>query len=301
MRKGPLFTIILLALSLLFHIPAKGEDLRVIDEAGRKVKVPPSPKRIISLAPSITEILFALRFNEEIAGVTNYCDYPEAASSKPRIGGFVSPSIEKIVSLKPDLIVAIQDGNRWDTIERLNHLGFPVYVIDPKGWKGILETIEHMGDAFGKKEESRRIVSDMTKKKDRIVSLTRSLPRPKVFFQMGLSPVVTPGPNTLADDLIRLAGGKNIAGDDPMQYPSYNIETIMLKAPEIIILSSMEKERDYAHLVKMWQDWKNIPAVKRNAIYVVDSNIVDRPGPRTPEGLEKLARIIHPEVFEGKR
>jgi iron complex transport system substrate-binding protein len=299
--KGGFFAILVLSICLLLTISAKGQDRIFTDEIGRKVKVPHSPRRIISLAPSITEMLFALGFNDKIAGVTNFCDYPEAASGKPKIGGFVNPSIEKIVSLKPDLIVAIQDGNRLETIERLTHLGFPVYVVDPKGWSGILKTIERMGDAFGKLEESKRIVNAMTKKKEQIVSLTRSLPSPKVFYQMGLSPVVTPGPNTLADDLIRLAGGKNIAGDEPIQYPAYNIETVMLKAPEVIILTSMEKERDYAHLVKMWQDWKNIPAVKRNAIYVIDSNIVDRPGPRVSDGLERLARIIHPEAFEGKK
>ena len=160
-RKGISFPIILFPVILFLTISVKGQDRVFTDEIGRKVAVPHSPRRIISLAPSITEMLFALRFNEEIAGVTNFCDYPEAALGKPRVGGFVAPSIEKIVSLKPDLIVAIQDGNRWDTIERLSHLGFPVYVIDPKGWKGILKTIEHMGDAFGKQEESKRIVSSI--------------------------------------------------------------------------------------------------------------------------------------------
>jgi len=286
-----------LLLSLLLHFPAEGQQRLLTDESGRRVKAPVSPRRIVSLAPSITEILFALGFNEEIAGVTNFCDFPGAASSKPRIGAFVSPSIEKIVSLKPDLIVAIQDGNRRETIERLSHLGFLVYVIDPKGWNGIFKTIEQMGDAFGKRDESKRILSNMTKKKDWIVSLTQSLPSPKVFYQMGLSPVVTAGPNTLADDLIRLAGGKNIAENEPSPYPVYSTETIMVKAPEVIILTSMERERDHANLLKMWQDWKNIPAVRRNAIHVVDSNIVDRPGPRITEGLERLARIIHPEAF----
>ncbi|RPJ01481.1 MAG: ABC transporter substrate-binding protein, partial [Deltaproteobacteria bacterium] len=243
-------------LSLLLHCPVEGQQRPIMDELGRTVKAPVSPRRIVSLAPSITEILFALGFNEEIAGVTSFSDFPGAALSKPRIGSFVSPSMEMMVSLKPDLIVAIQDGNRWETIERLSHLGFPVYVIDPKGWKGTLKTIEQMGNAFGKREESKRILDDMMKKKDRIVSLTRSLPSPRVFYQMGLSPVVTAGPGTLADDLIRMAGGRNIAENEPTPYPAYNTETVMLKAPEVIVLTSMERERDHTHLVKMWRDWK---------------------------------------------
>ncbi|MDI7261484.1 MAG: cobalamin-binding protein [Thermodesulfobacteriota bacterium] len=253
------------------------------------------------MAPSITEILFALDINEEIVGITSFCDYPEAALSKPKIGGFVNPSIEKIVSLKPDLVIGIGEGNRKETIHRLDNLGLSVYCVNPKGFNGVMRTIQNIGEIVGRQDESEKIVRNMFGKMERIVTLTKPLPRPRVFFQVGYYPIITVGRGTLADDLIRLAGGRSISENEPMNYPTYSIETILSKSPEIIIMSSMESKRDYLNLIKMWQNWKSIPAVKINAIYVVDSNLVDRPTPRVVEGLEALARMIHPETVGEKR
>jgi iron complex transport system substrate-binding protein len=294
---------LLLALvaSLLFNISVEGEERLLTDEIGRKVKIPHSAKRIISLAPSITEILFALGLNEEIAAVTDFCDYPEAALNKPKIGGFINPSIEKIVSLKPDLIIAIRDGNRWETIHRLNELGFPVYVVDPRNFDGVMRTIRNIGEIVEKPDASVRIIQNMVTRKENILNLTQSLSKPRVFFQVGDVPIITVGRGTLANDLIRLAGGENISEDEPVNYPLYSIETVMLKAPEVIIISSMESKRDCMSLIKKWQDWKNIPAIKRKSIYVIDSNLVDRPTPRIIEGLEAMVKMIHTESFREKR
>jgi len=289
-----------LVMSLLLSVSAEGRDRLLTDEVGREVKIPHSAKRIISLAPSITEILFALGLDGEIAAITNFCDYPDAVMNKPRIGGFVNPNIEKIVSLKPDLIIGIRDGNRMDTIYRLNDFGFPVYLIDPKGFDGVMQTIKNIGEVVGRERESKRMIRDVVNKREHIVTLTRSLSQPKVFFQVGDVPMITVGKGTLADDLIRLAGGRSISENELMSYPSYSIETILLKAPEIIIMSSMESKKDYMNLVKKWQNWKSIPAVRMNTIYVIDSNLVDRPTPRIQKGLEALARIIHPEIFMEK-
>ena len=283
-------------LSLLLHLPAQGQEGLFTDEIGRKVRIPHSPKRIVSMAPSITEILFTLGLDEEIAGVTDFCNYPEAALTKQRVGGFVNPSIEKIVSLKPDLILGIRDGNRMDTIHRLDDLGFSVYVVDPAGFDGVVKTIQNIGEVVRRREKATEIVRRIAKKKEVVVKLTRSLPKPKVFFQLGFSPIVTVGRGTLGDDLIRLAGGRNISENESGSYPAYGVETVLSKAPEVIILSSMDSKRDYLNLTKMWQAWKDLPAVKRNAIYVIDSNLVDRPTPRIVEGLEAMARMIHPEI-----
>ena len=279
----------------------EGKERLLTDEIGRKVIIPHSPKRIISLAPSITEILFTLGLNEEIVGVTDFCDFPKAALSKPRIGGFLSPDIERIISLKPDLIIGTRDGNRMETIQRLNDLGFSVYLVDSKGFDGVIKTIENIGEIVGGRDESKRIVTNMMKEKENILALTRSLHKPKVFFQVGYAPIITVGRGALANDLIRLAGGKSISENESVNYPLYSIETIMSRAPEIIIISSMSSKRDYLNLVKMWQNWKNIPAVKMKAIYVVDSNLVDRPSPRIVEGLEAIGRMIHPEAMGEKK
>ncbi len=127
---------------------------------GREVRVPLAPKRIVSLAPSITEILFGLGLDSEIAGVTDFCDYPKACLTKPKIGGFVNPSLEKIVSLKPDLIIGIRDGNREETIQRLRDLGLSVFRVDPNGYDGVMKTIRNLGEIAGREEGAGRIVSD---------------------------------------------------------------------------------------------------------------------------------------------
>jgi iron complex transport system substrate-binding protein len=289
-------SILLTSVLFLLHIPAQGQERLLTDEVGRKVRIPDSPKRIISMAPNLTEILFALGLREEIIAVTDFCDYPEAAKTKQRIGGFINPSIEKIVSLKPDLILGIRDGNRMDTVHRLNDLGFPVYVVDPMGFDGVVRTIVNIGEIVRKREQSTDMIRRIAKRKETVVRLTQSLPKPRVFFQLGFSPIVTVGKGSLGDDLIRLAGGKSISENESGSYPGYGVETILSKAPEVIILSSMDSKRDYLNLMKMWQSWREIPAVKKNAIYVIDSNLVDRPTPRVVEGLETMARMIHPEI-----
>jgi len=297
-RKSLLFAFLI---NLLLNISVQGGERLLTDEIGRKMKIPDSAKTIISLAPSITEILFDLGLNEEIAGVTDFCDYPEAVLSKPRIGGFVNPNIEKIVSLKPDLIIATRDGNRMETIHRLNDLGFSVYVVNPKGIDGVIKTIQNIGEIVGRVNQSRKIIKKIMINKEDVVTRTRSLRKPKVFFQVGYAPIVTVGKDTLADDLIRLAGGRSISENESLNYPTYSIEAILSKAPEIIIVSSMNSKTDYLNLVEMWQNWKSIPAVKKKAIYVVDSNLVDRPTPRIVEGLETMVRMIHPEILREKR
>jgi iron complex transport system substrate-binding protein len=290
-----------LVVGLLLHIPVEGKNRLLTDGMGRKVKIPYPAKRIISLAPSITEILFAMGLDEEITAVTNYCDYPKAVLNKPRIGGYTNPSIEKIVSLKPDLIITTKDGNRWKTIHRLSDLGFSVYLIDPLSFYGITKAIYHIGGIVGREEESKKIIANMISKKEEIAKRTKSLPKPKVFFQIGYAPIITVGRRTFADDLIRLAGGKSISENELISYPLYSIETILSKAPDIIIISSMDSNKDYMNLVEKWRNWKSIPAVRMNSIHIIDSNLVDRPTPRIIEGLEALVKMIHPEAWEEKR
>ncbi len=293
------FTIFFVSSPLL--ILAKGQDRVLIDETGRKVRVPLSPGRIVSLAPNVTEILFSLGLDADIAGVTDFCDYPEAALRKPRVGGYINPSLEKIASLKPDLIIGAKEGIRTEAVQALTDLGLPIYLVDPRGFAGAMKTISNIGEVVGRRNESAGIVNRMTAARDRVVSLTRPLPRPKVYFQLGAGSMVTAGKGTLGDDLIRFAGGANISAQETASYPLYGIETVLSMAPEIIIVSSMEGKKDYSNVMAKWGQFKNIPAVKSGAIHIVDSNLVDRPTRRIVEGLEALVRIIHPGVLEGKR
>ena len=292
-------TILLLSLSLWVGTGATSPSpARVIDETGREVVIPPSPKRIISLAPNLTEILFTLGLDKEIVGVSLHCNFPEAAKHKPRVGTYISLDFEKILSLRPDLILATGAGNTLEMVERLEKLGFPTYVIFPKNFDGILTSIRHVGQILSREKEAKEIISNMQARRQRVIERTRGLPRPRVFLQIGEAPLVTVGKGSFADDLIYLAGGENIAAADGKMYPRFGLEEILRRAPEVIIISSMNPGGSYDKIIQEWARWKTIPAVQNGRIHLIDSDLIDRPSPRIIDGLEEMARIIHPEKFK---
>ncbi|MBW2650635.1 MAG: cobalamin-binding protein [Deltaproteobacteria bacterium] len=284
------------ALSLaILCLPAVADARTYVDKMGREISVPPSPRRIVSLAPNITETLFALGLDREIVGVTRFCDYPQETASKRKVGGLVSPSLEKIVSLEPDLVIGTADGNRKETVDRLERIGLPVYVVNPGGLGEILEMILDIGEITGKRKEADRLVDNLRKRIDRVVLLTKNSARPGVFFQVGEGAMITAGKNTFIDRLIRSAGGENIAGDSPTRYPRFSMEEIILKNPDIIIVSSA-KNGASSSIKQAWEQWKDIAAVEKGNIHVIDPDLVSRPAPRIVDGLETMAGIIHPEI-----
>ncbi len=267
------------------------------DEVGREVSFPFPPKRVVSLAPNITEILFGLGLDEEIVGVSVHCNFPEKAKGRARVGSYISLDFEKITSLKPDLIIATGSGNTRDMVDRLEKLGFTAYVIYPKNFSGILKSIGHLGQVVSREKEARGIVEGMRKRSQRLIGLTQGLPKPKVFIQIGDAPMVTVGKGSFADDLIRLAGGENIAGKEKEVYPRIGIEEILKRSPDVIVISSMNPRGNYQKILQEWSRWRSISAVKNGRLHLIDSDLLDRPSPRIIDGLEELARILHPERF----
>jgi iron complex transport system substrate-binding protein len=268
------------------------------DEVGREVTFPFPPKRIVSLAPNITEILFSLGLDEEIVGVSIHCNFPEKAKTKVRVGSYISLDFEKITSLKPDLIIATGAGNTREMVDRLEKLGFQTYTIYPKNFNDILKSIGHIGEVVNREKEARGIIEGLRKRSQRVIELTKGLSRPKVFIQIGDAPIVTVGKGSFADDLIRLAGGENIAGKEKEVYPRFGMEEILKRSPEVIVISSMNPKGDYQKILEEWNRWKIIPAVKNGRIHLIDSDLLDRPSPRIIDGLEELARVLHPEKFK---
>ena len=291
------FLILLLLLSLWpsFSFTA---NLKFIDEVGREVIFPHPPKRIVSLAPNITEILFSLGLDEEIVGVSIHCNFPEKAKSKVRVGSYISLDFEKITFLKPDLVIATGAGNTREMVDRLEKLGFPTYVIFPKNFNDVLKSIDHLGQVAGREKEAMGIIQGMKQRSQRVIELTQGLSRPKVFLQIGEAPIVTVGKGSFADDLIYLAGGENIAGKEKEMYPRLGMEEILERSPEVILVSSMDPKGDYQKILNEWSRWKVIPAVKNGRVHLIDSDLIDRPSPRIIDGLEEIARILHPERFK---
>jgi len=298
MRKRVLAGFLILLSSLIWAPHAHCSSQRFKDEVGREVIVSFPPKKIVSLAPNITEILFSLGLDQEIVGVSIHCNFPEKANSKVRVGSYISLDFEKIVSLKPDLIIATGAGNTRDMVERLKRLGFPTYVIFPKNVDNVMQSVGHLSQLVGRENEGAEIIQDMRRRRERVVALTLGLPRPRVFLQIGEAPIVTVGKNSFADDLIRLAGGNNVAGNEKETYPRFGMEEILKRSPEVILISSMNPRGNYQKVLQEWSRWKTIPAVKHGQIYLIDSDLIDRPSPRIIEGLEEIARILHPERFK---
>ena len=272
--------------------------LKLKDEVGREVTFPFPPKRIISLAPNITEILFSLGLDEEVVGVSIHCNYPEKAKSRVKVGSYISVDFERVISLRPDLVIATGAGNTREMVERLERLGIPTYAIFPKRFDDVLQSIRHLGQVVAKEKEALSIIESMQRRKERVVERTKNLSRPKVFLQIGEAPIVTVGKGSFGDDLIRLAGGENISGNDREMYPRLGMEEILKRSPEVILISSMNPKGDYERAFREWERWKMIPAVKQGRIYLIDSDLIDRPSPRIIEGLEEMARLIHPEKFK---
>ena len=276
---------------------AHGNPRTLIDAVGRQVTVPEYPQRIVSLAPDITETLFALGLSDKIVGVTQFSDFPPAAAMKPKFGSYVDLNIEAIIDLDPDLILGTGAGTSPTLVKRLERMGFSVFIVYPKNLDGVLVAIQQIADVVGKKRKGRAIVDDMKHRIDRVSSWVAGHRKPRVFLQIGRDPIYTVSEGSFAHHLIGIAGGDNIAKNGRIPYPSYSLEKIILQAPEVIIVSSMYIGGNHESWIEEWKKWKVLPAVKSNRLYTIDSDIIDRPSPRIVDGLEKLAHMIHPEVF----
>ncbi len=285
------------AAALLAALASAGGSLAAsfTDETGRAVGLSATPQRIISLAPGITEILYALELDNRITGVTTFCDWPAAARQKTKIGGFTNPSIEKIVALRPDLILATADGNRRETIEQLARLGLPVYVINPSSPRGVLTSIAGIGRITGREPQAQRLVSGLGQRLDAIAARTGGFEKPRVFFQLGLEPMISAGRGTLIHEVIIAAGGINVAGGDLAHYPRYSAEGIIGAAPDIIVFAPMVNDKNFKAVRAFWRNFPNVPAVQNNRIYPIDANLINRASPRIFDAVEILARLFHPE------
>ncbi|MCF8129600.1 MAG: cobalamin-binding protein [Deltaproteobacteria bacterium] len=272
----------------------------LIDELGREMAVPDNLKRVVSLAPSITEVIFALGREDLLKGVTQFSDYPPAARKLPRVGSYVHLDLEKIVSLEPDLCIGIKDGNPISVVRKLEHLGIPVYAVDPRDLNAVLETILQLGRLLDAEEKANAIVSDMRNRMERVKSLVSTSPqKPRVFFQIGVSPIVSAGNQTYINELIVMAGGKNLAAG-PVPYPRFSREQVLGLSPDVLIITSMARGASFERVKQQWSKWPSLPAVSNNRILLMDSNLCDRPTPRLIDALERLAEAIHPDLFRKK-
>lgn len=268
-----------------------------IDDLGREVRFNHPPQRIVSLDPSITEILFALGLNNEVVGVTDYCDYPEEARSKSKVGGYLDPNIEATALLEPELVVTTLKTDTPRLIQQLENFGIKVFVLDPQKIEDILENISSLAKLTYQEERAKQLVGTFKERLHEVKRKVDGISRPGVFLEMGEDPFISVGPGSFANDLIEIAGGRNVASQSSSRYSRYTLEEILLADPEVIIICSMVPDDPCLAQKRWWKRWTNMSAVRNGRIYVVEANLITRPGPRMIEGLMEIAKVIHPEIF----
>ena len=307
-KRSRLPSLILMGILMLSGLTGLSEislarefPLAVTDDLGRNVTVSSEPQSIISLAPSNTEILFALRLGDRVMAVSGYCNYPLEAQNKIKIGGFSTINIEKVVSLRPDFVLAT-GGVQEAVVEELERLGLTVIALNAKSIEEVFENIRLVGKAVGQLEAARELTTKLEQRTKAVTDKAKDLPdsqRPRVFYEVQDEPLMTAGPGTFIDDLIHLAGGVNIASDAAAKYPVYNLETLIERNPEVIIISVGHGSiAASVEAVKSRKRWQIIDAVKNNRVYGINADLVSRPGPRIVDGIEEMARFIHPDLFK---
>ena len=279
----------------------------LVDDDNYKTILTAYPEKIISVAPSCTEMLFAIDAGDKVVAVTDYCDYPYdfsawvAAGNMTSVGDFTTPNMEVITALDPDLILA-SGGVQDDIVSTLRDRGYKVLVLDPTSVSGILYNIELVGNATGNRDEATALINDLTSRIDAVGETVASAAKPKVYYEVyyELTSSWTIGSLAWQNELIEKAGGTNIFNDQEIDYYQYQVEALIDRNPDVIVLPAsgmgtgqLESLED----VKNRPGWDTTNAVQDDRLYQIDSNIIERSGPRVADAIEQLAEFFHPELF----
>ena len=288
MRKLILFISII---TLLF--PLNSFSAPYVDALNRTVTIQGPPQRIVSLVPSVTEILFKLGLEKRIVAVTDSCTFPQAAQKLPKVGGYADPSLESILIHKPDLIIAAADMNRPALIRRLELMEIPVYVIHPQTVEETLQTIQNISRITGTEQESQQLVDSIKMRIQRVQRQVSKFTPATTIECVMLQPLTVAGPDTFINDVITIAGGKNMVPKGPSRYPTWNIEALLTSDPDAIVVSTYPGQPAPRHF---FEDWSQLKAVKNKHIILIEADWIHRPGPRMILGIEALAKALHPDI-----
>ena len=277
---------------------ATARSSEVIDEAGRRVTIPAEVRRIVSLAPSLTETVYALELQDRLVGNTDYCDYPPQAQTKAHVGGPMNPNLEQIVSLHPDLVLATRQGNRLETVEALTRLGLAVYATDPKSVEEVIESARRLGAVLGVPERGEALAAGLHARLEQIRRRVSAQPARRVFFVVWPDPLISIGKNTFLADALRWAGAESVV-ETTQDWPRVSIEEVMRQQPEYLVLSSAHFEEASRTVEELREraGWRSLDALRERRVAVV-SDAVNRPSPRLVDVIEQLARRLHPEAFD---
>ncbi len=269
--------------------PPSFAESTVTDDRGARITLETPAGRIISLAPSMTELLFSIGAGERIVGVMAHSNYPPEATDIPVVGQYNGLDMERIVALRPDLVIAWQSGNPDAALRRLESMGIPVYVAEPESLDDIAHQLENLATLTGLEEQGKRVAADF---RERLASLAQShadMKPVRVFYQVWNSPLITAGGGELIDDIIDLCGGHNVFGDLPVG-PKVSVEAVLQRQPEVIVGSGVDGERP--SWLDEWQQWTRLPAIQRGHVYHIEPDIIQRHSLRALQGAERLCTLI---------
>jgi iron complex transport system substrate-binding protein len=255
-------------------------------------------QRIVSLAPSVTETIFALGHGKNLVGVTTYCDYPPEAKQIPKIGDFMNPSLEAVAVKRPDVVIGVAGATEPAKAREMERLGLKVVLLPLQTLDDILKSARAIGGIVGDSRAGEKLAARISAQVDGVKKRVLRAPRRKVLLIVGYQPLIAVGGQNFIDELITLAGGANIAGGAAQPWLNIPDEYVVAKAPDVIIEAGMGSEREKAN--KRWSDLASVPAVREGRIYPYGSDKILRPGPRFGNALDDLTRLIHPECFKDK-
>ena len=267
-----------------------------LDDMGRKLFLAKHPTRIISLAPSITEILFAIGLDEEIVGVTEFCDYPEKAKEKTKVG-YAQPNIESIVALQPDLILAPKSFMRVDLLKKLEQLKIPTFILEPHTVEEIMAHIKLLGRMVGRSEAANEKTTSLRKQIVELTDRLKGRKHPSLLYVLNSEPLITVGPGSFIHHLIELAGGRNAAEQATTPYPRLTLEEVLRQNPDILLFQWVVLKASRRPNKTDGNDGRPLRAVQEGKLFQVQSDLLNRPGPRVIEGITTFDySCLHPDV-----
>ncbi len=272
-------------------VPAANASRTVMDEAGISVTIPDHPHRVVCLAPSIIDAVFALGAADDVIARTDFVEYPAIAKKKPSIGSIMTPSLETILALHPDLVLGMPHANPQAILDQIQRHGIPVYLVDPHGISGIFRSISDLGDALNRIPQAAKVVATLQQRVSAVQTRVRGKPVVSVYMPIDFEPNMTIGKGSFITEIIAAAGGRSITADIEQEWPEISMETVIARAPQALVLFTDSKFS--IDVLKTRPGWSVLPAIRNRRVYTVDKRI-DFPSPIAIEALEDLARQFHP-------
>ena len=267
----------------------------VTDDAGRRVPLPATIDRVVSLAPNLTEIVFAIGAGNRLVGRTSYCDFPAEAKAIAEVGDTLQPNLERIIALKPQVVLVSTASQLEVFTQHLEGQNIAVFVTDPHDLEGVFRSIERIGEIVSEQDQAKQLVQKLRDRTNAVEQAVKQEPRVRVFYQVSGEPLYTAGQDAFVTDLMRRAGANSVTSDVPGAWPKYSNESALAARPDAIILptggSMGEANANVAEALRQ------SPAVLKGRVYKINDDHLARPGPRSVDGLEQMARALHPDAF----